>query len=115
MAITVIMLLALASMPAIVFYRAAEWCLRRRLRAPAYLVLAVLGLGTLYGLLRLTGVLVFPGDHTWSVDFFDASWRDDGVRFLVPFGGGFAGTAAALFPGRKKGNALSDSQNEEKM
>ena len=108
-------LLLAAALLAIVAFRISGSCLNRRLSFLVYLALAVLGLGTLYGLLRLTGVLVFPGDHTWSVDFFDASWRDDGVRFLVPFGGGFAGTAAALFPGRKKGNALSDSQNEEKM
>ena len=64
---------------------------------------------------RLTGIIVYPGDHTWSVDFFDASWRDDGVRFLVLFGGTFAGTAAALLPRRNKGGNSSITQIEEKM
>jgi hypothetical protein len=108
------MLLALASMPAIVFYRAAEWCLRRRLRAPAYLVLAVLAVGTACGLLRLTGVIIFPSDHTWSVDFFNASWRDEGVGFLMIFGAPFSGVLAALLSRRKQDGGSSGAQIEEK-
>ena len=107
-------LLLAAALLAIVAFRISGWCLNRRLSFLVYLALAVLGLGTLYGLLRLTGVLVFPGDHTWSVDFFDASWRDDGVRFLVLFGGTFAGTAAALLPRRNRGGDSSGAQIEEK-
>lgn len=118
MAITVIMLLIVASMPAIVFYRAAEWCLCKRLRVLVYLVLAVLAVGTGYGLLRLTGVIILPTDHAWSVDYFDASWRDEGVGFLMIFGAPLSGIAAALILERKKRGALPgsrpNSQIEEK-
>ena len=95
-------LFLIAALLGVVAFRISAWCLNRRLNSLVYLALAVLCAGTVYGLLRLTRTIVFPGDHTWSVDFFDASWRDDGVRFLVPFGGAFAGTAAALLSHRKK-------------
>ncbi|MCI9331277.1 MAG: hypothetical protein HFG05_03785 [Oscillibacter sp.] len=107
-------LLFVAVLPGILAFRISVWCLNRRLNIPVYLILATLGVGTVYGLLRLSGVLIFPGDHTWSVDFFDASWRDDGVRFLVLSGGTFAGTAAALFPGWNKGGDSPGAQIEEK-
>ena len=91
-----------AALLSIFAFHISAWCLNRRLNILVYLVLAALGAGTVYGLLRLSGVIVFPSDHTWSVDFFDASWRDDGVRFLVLFGGTFAGTAVALLPRRQR-------------
>ena len=103
-----------AALLSIFAFHISAWCLNRRLNILVYLVLAALGAGTVYGLLRLSGVIVFPSDHTWSVDFFDASWRDDGVRFLVLFVGTFAGTAAALLPRRHKGGDSSGAQIEEK-
>ena len=103
-----------AALLSIFAFHISAWCLNRRLNIPVYLALAALGAGTVYGLLRLSGVIVFPSDHTWSVDFFDASWRDDGVRFLVLFGGTFAGTATALLPRRHKGGDSSGAQIEEK-
>ncbi|WP_300751250.1 hypothetical protein [uncultured Oscillibacter sp.] len=103
-----------AALLSIFAFHISAWCLNRRLNILVYLVLAALGAGTVYGLLRLSGVIVFPSDHTWSVDFFDASWRDDGVRFLVLFGGTFAGTAVALLPRRHKGGDSSGAQIEEK-
>ena len=103
-----------AALLSIFAFHISAWCLNRRLNILVYLVLAALGAGTVYGLLRLSGVIVFPSGHTWSVDFFDASWRDDGVRFLVLFGGTFAGTAVALLPRRHKGGDSSGAQIEEK-
>lgn len=103
-----------AALLSIFAFHISAWCLNRRLNILVYLVLAALGAGTVYGLLRLSGVIVFPSDHTWSVDFFDAFWRDDGVRFLVLFGGTFAGTAVALLPRRHKGGDSSGAQIEEK-
>ena len=108
-------LFLIAVLLVIVAFHIFTWCLNRRLNILVYLALVILGVGTVYGLLRLTGIIVYPGDHTWSVDFFDASWRDDGVRFLVLFGGTFAGTAAALLPRRNKGGNSSITQIEEKM
>ena len=107
-------LLLAAALLAIVAFRISGWCLNRRLSFLVYLALAVLGLGTLYGLLRLTGVLVFPGDHTWSVDFFNASWRDEGVGFLMIFGAPFSGVLAALLSRRKQDGGSSGAQIEEK-
>ena len=97
---------------AAVFHAASERLLKRRLHILVYLALAALGIGTAYGLLRWTGIVVFPSDHTWSADFFDASWRDDGVQFLVLCGAPFAGISAALLGKRKKSGS---SQIEEKM
>lgn len=85
--------------------RAAGWCLGRRQRALSvlvWLVLAALAAGTVYGLLRLLGIILLPGDNTWSVNFFDASWRDDGIRFLLNCGVPAAGIAAALVRGERE-------------
>ena len=103
-----------AALLGIAAFHISAWCLNSRLNILVYFVLAVLGVGTVYGLLRLNGVIVFPGGHTWPVDFFDASWRDDGVRFLVLFGGTFSGTAAALFPRRNMDGGSSGAQIKEK-
>ena len=108
-------LLLAAWLLACVFYRASQWCLDRRLKILVHLALAVLGVGAAYGLLRLTGAIVFPSDNTWSINFLNASWRDDGVRLLVPFGGAFAGTAAALAVRRKKSVSSSRPEIKEKM
>ncbi len=107
-------LVSAAALLSILAFHISVRLLNRRLNLPVYLVLAALGAGSVYGLLRLSGVIVFPSGHTWSVDFFDASWRDDGVRFLVLFGGIFAGTAAALLPRRNRGGDSSGAQIEEK-
>lgn len=86
-------------MAAIVVYRAAGWCLNRgwrTLRFLFWLVLAALAAGTVYGLLRLTGIVLLPDDNTWSVNWLEASWRDDGFRILLHCGAPLAGIAAAL-------------------
>ena len=57
-------LLLAAWLLACVFYRASQWCLDRRLKILVHLALAVLGVGAAYGLLRLTGAIVFPSDNT---------------------------------------------------
>ena len=85
-------LLLAAWLLACVFYRASQWCLDRRLKILVHLALAVLGVGAAYGFLR-----------------------DDGVRLLVPFGGAFAGTAAALAVRRKKSVSSSRPEIKEKM
>ena len=114
MIVLILTLLALEMIPAALSWRTTEWCLERRdLRSAVLPVLAVLGVGTAYGLLRLTGAVILPGDNTYSFNFFDASWRDDGVRLLLIWGAPFAGTAFALIRRRRKCLPL-DSQPEEK-
>ena len=68
------------------------------------LALAALGAGVAYGLLRLGGVVLLPDDNTYSTNFFNASWRDEGVFLLLAFGGPLAGIAAALLskPAQKR-------------
>ena len=61
---------------------------------PAALI--ALGAGIAYGLLRLTGLIRFPGDNTYSINYLNASWRDDGARVLVACCGPFAGILVAL-------------------
>ena len=41
------------------------------------------------------------GGNTWSVNLFDASWRDDGIRLLLNCGVSLSGTAAALLRERR--------------
>lgn len=101
MILILIFLLTAVWLQTVVFYQASRWCLNKRRKVLVLLALAVLGAGAVYGLLRLTGVIILPSDNTWSVNFFDASWRDDGVRLLILCGGPFAG-AAALMAGRKE-------------
>ena len=104
----VIVLLFFMALPGIMFgivcCRAAEWCLGRRwrvLRVLAWLVLAALAVATVYGLLRLAGIIRLPGDNTWSVNLFDASWRDVGILLLLNCGAPLAGTVAALLRERR--------------
>ena len=85
-------------MAGVVSYRGACWCLRKghpALRLLLILVLAAAAAGTGYGLLRLSGLLLLPGDNTLSWNDFDASWRDDGVRYLQIFAGPLGGIIAA--------------------
>ncbi len=116
MLLVLLLLFAVASMPGVICFRAGEWCLDRRRRGRrslVFLALAVLGAGTAYGLLRLMGIIVLPGDNTYSVNFFDASWRDDGVRWVVACGGSFAGAALALMR-KKAGKPSLNPKIEEK-
>ena len=94
------LLFAFPLMAGMVCFRSALWCLEGRQGArpwpwqwPA--------VGCVCGLLRLSGLWVLPGDNTYSVNFFDAAWRDDGVRYLQIFGGPLGGGAAALLYHRR--------------
>ena len=80
-------------MAAIVVCRAAGWCLdrrRRALRLLIWLILAALAGGTVYGLLRMAGIVRLSGDNTYSVNLYD------GARLLLLCGAPFTGIAAAL-------------------
>lgn len=85
--------------------RAAGWCLNRRQWAPRLLVLLALALlcaGMAYGLLRLTGTVKLPSDNTYSYNFYDATWRDDGIHLLQLCAAPWIGIIAALVSNRKK-------------
>ena len=93
-------------MVGIVCFRGAVWCLERRSAAGRLVLAAVMAAaaaGAGYGLLRLSGLLIFPRDNTYSVNFFDASWRDEGIGFLQLFGGPLGGGIAALISRRRNG------------
>ena len=91
--------------PAFLLFR---WCLRqnhwffRGLVSVAALA-CVLGCG--YGVLRLTGAIILPGDNTYSFNFFDTTWRDDGAGLLLVYGGFIISIAAALVSARRAGAA----------
>ena len=68
---------------------------------PVRLVLAAPAGGT--ALLRLTGIIRLPDDNAWSVNYFDDSLRDGGVRLPLNCGAPLTGTAAALVRGREGG------------
>lgn len=51
-------------------------------QAGCMLVLTVLAAGMFYGFLRFNGILLFPDDNSWSVNWLGDSWRDDGFRYM---------------------------------
>ena len=93
-----------SGLPGGLIFCGARWILKRGGR-PARIVLTlllpVLGAGIAYGILRLSGLILFPDDNTYSSNFFDASWRDDGIALMLVYGGPFTGIAAALWAGRR--------------
>ena len=66
------------------------------------LALAVLGVGILYGILRFSGVILFPEDNSWSVNWLDDSWRDDGFQYMYGCGISTVAILAALHAEKKK-------------
>ena len=89
----------LAGLPGMLAFGVARWFSGRGgriARVVLLLALAALGVGVAYGVLRLGGLIRFPYDHMRSTNFFDVSWRDDGVRRILLCGGPFTGIAAAL-------------------
>ena len=95
---------AFAALAGVLCCRISRWCLGRQvpvLRIGVLAALAVLGAGLLYGLLRFGGAIRLPGDNTYSFNFFDATWRDDGMNCILLCVGPFAGLAASLVPSKK--------------
>lgn len=77
-----VVVLAYGAFPGGIGLLAGRWCLVRRLER-LYVLLAVLSaLGTIYGLLRLTGLLLFDTDHRSSFLFWGSTWREVGIRWL---------------------------------
>ena len=101
LALVVVMLSAVAAIPALVGFGAARWCLKRRWTIPVILVMAVLGAVTIYGLLRLTGAVVFPTDRDSSMFWLGRSYRDEGFRYFYWCGALLTGVVVA-FAGEKR-------------
>ena len=96
LAFAVVMLAAIAVIPAMVGFGAARWCLKRRWRPLVVLAAAALGVVAIYGLLRLTGAVVFPTDQNSSMFWFGYSCRDDGFHYLYWYGALLTGAVVAL-------------------
>ena len=96
-------------MAGFVCFRAALWGMERWgvVKYLVWVVVLAAAAGTVYGLLRLSGLLLLPGDNTISFNEFDASWRDDGACFLQTSTGPLIGGAAALVLHRKKSSGGS--------
>ena len=86
---------------------------------PAIAVIAklVLGLtslaaiaGLTYGLLRWSGVIMFPTDNGISWNWFDGSWRDDGFNFIHPCSCVLIGIALAVLTKRNAHRAEAENQ-----
>lgn len=109
----------LAGLPGMLIFGVARWFsghFGRFARSVLTLGLTALGVGLAYGLLRLSGAVLLPGDNTYSFNFFDASWRDDGIALILMYGGPFAGIAAALWAGqRAEGNRREEDRNHGKQ
>ena len=65
------------------------------------LVLVMLAAGMLYGILRFSGIILFPDDNTLSAHWFSASWRDDGFRSFYGCGTFAAAILVALHAEKK--------------
>ncbi|MCI8869273.1 MAG: hypothetical protein HFF39_01825 [Lawsonibacter sp.] len=61
--------------------RCASWRLGKVL---CLFALAALGAGAVYGLLRASGVILYPDDRTWSAFFHDSSNREEGFGLAAP-------------------------------
>ena len=83
-------------------FAAAQWSFRRKgttarraVRAGLCVCLAVLTAGIVYGILRFSGAVIFPGDNCLSLNWFNASWRDEGFRYLYCCAVALCGIGAA--------------------
>lgn len=88
-------------------FLAVRWCLGQNywiLRGLIAVAMAVCVLGCVFGVLRLTGVVILPGDNTYSTNNFDATWRDHGAALLLTCGG-FLISIAARNSVRRAGGA----------
>lgn len=74
------------------------------IKAAMLVISAAAVIGILYGSLRFAGVIAFPSDNTMSWNWFDASWRDDGYRFIYPCGCVLIGFASAILSERMEQN-----------
>ena len=110
LAFVVVMLSAVAAIPAMVSFGAARWCLERRWTIPVILAIAVLGAVTIYGLLRLTGVVVFPTDRDSSMFWLGRSYRDEGFRCLYWCGALLTGVTVAFTGEKKRSPAQTDKR-----
>lgn len=70
-------------------------------RAGFLLCLAVLTAGMIYGALRFSGAIMFATDNQISHNWFSASWRDDGFKYLYGCGTVFAGFVTAFLLERR--------------
>lgn len=84
-------------------FLASRWCLKRKnhslrtaFRVLAWAALAVCVLMCVYGLLRVTGAVILPEDHTHTATFYDAAWQEEGIAVLIIYGSLLGALAAAL-------------------
>ncbi|MCQ4864800.1 hypothetical protein [Pseudoflavonifractor phocaeensis] len=94
-------------------YAVSRWCLKRGRRFICILALALLGAGMVYGVLRLTGIILFAGDNYMSYHFFGAGFRDDGFPYIFFGGVLFLGTAAAFAAGQHDARAAAAAEREK--
>ena len=60
------------------------------------LCFAILTTGMVYGVLRFSGTIMFTTDNGISYNWFDASWRDDGFKYIYGCGTVLAGFVTAI-------------------
>ncbi|MCI8423236.1 MAG: hypothetical protein HFF50_06875 [Lawsonibacter sp.] len=69
----------------VVTFAFVRWCMKWKAgRIFCGIVLLGLSAGLIYGLLRATGVILYPDDKSRSYYFFDSSFRTEGVQLAVP-------------------------------
>ena len=62
-----------------------RWCVKWKTgRIFCGIVLLGLSAGLIYGLLRATGVILYPDDNYMSWNDFDSSFRTEGILLVTP-------------------------------
>lgn len=85
----------------------ALWFLRQQtfcnfIRIALLISLLVFAVGMLYGVLRFSGLIVFPEDNFNSYNWFDSSYRDNGFKYIYSCGSMIVGIVAAFILSKKK-------------
>lgn len=69
----------------VVTFAFVRWCVKWKAgRIFCGIVLLELSAGLIYGLLRATGLILYPDDKARSYYFFDTSFRTVGIKLAVP-------------------------------
>ena len=69
----------------VVTFAFVRWCVKWKAgRIFCGIVLLGFSAGLIYGLLRATGVILYPDDKARSYYFFDTSFRTEGIKLATP-------------------------------
>jgi hypothetical protein len=90
---TALLYLPLAVPCGMLCFIVTRWSLRRKNRIMRRILntgilfsFMISAAGIVYGILRFSGILIFAKDNTVSYNWFDASYRDEGFKYIYSCG-----------------------------